>query len=73
MKTVRVDQLKFNKSCTSFIGDLKKSVKIPKLSQSIPHLTQKKQNLLSKRRKRKIIFYDLDGKLLILFDVNRIT
>jgi len=56
MKTVRVDQLKFNKSCTSFIGDLKKSVKIPKLSQSIPHLTQKNKICYQKEEKEKLYF-----------------
>jgi len=53
-KAVRVDQLKFNKSCTSFIGDLK-SVKIPKLSQSIPHLTQKIQKFVIIKEERKYI------------------
>jgi len=55
-KTVRVDQLKFNKSCTSFIGDLKKSVIIPKLSQSIPHLTQKTKFVIKKQEKEKKYF-----------------
>jgi len=49
---MRVDQLKIK--VVHHIGDLnkKKSVKIPKLSQSIPHLTQKLQNLLSKKKKK---------------------
>lgn len=67
---MRVDQLKFNKSCTSFIGDLKKSVKIPKLSQSIPHLTQTKTTkfvIKKKKEEKEKIIYELDLKFLAIF------
>ncbi len=55
---MRVDQLKFNKSCTSFIGDLKKRKErkntktFAKYSTSY---TKKKQlqNLLSKNKEEK--------------------
>jgi len=72
-KTVRVDQLKFNKSCTSFIGDLKKKErKNTKTFAKYSTSYTKNKFVIKKKKKKKIIFYKLDVKLLILFDVNRI-
>jgi len=68
---VRVDQLKFNKSCTSFIGDLKKERKNSKTFAKYSTSYTKTKFVIEKKKKKKIIIYELDVKLLILFNVNR--
>lgn len=64
MKTVRVDQLKFNKSCTSFIGDLKKKERkntktFAKYSTSYTKTTK---FVIKKKRRKRIKKYVLRAR-----------